>query len=93
VAARVVDETVTILSIAVANLACTLDPERIVISGELAAFGDLFIEPIRARLQGALPVVPDIVLSELKIDAPILGAVVTVLRETSGALTVQPARA
>jgi predicted NBD/HSP70 family sugar kinase len=93
VAAQVVDETVTILSIAVANLACTLDPERIVISGELAAFGDLFIEPIRARLEGALPVVPDIVLSELKIDAPILGAVVTVLRETSGALTVQPARA
>lgn len=93
VARQVVEETVTLLSIAVANLVCVLDPQRIIISGELAAFGDLFIEPMRGRLLGALPVVPDIVLSELKIDAPILGAVVTVLRETSGALTVQPARA
>lgn len=93
VARQVVDETVTLLSIAVANLACVLDPERIIISGELAAFGDLFIGPMQRRLRGALPVVPDIVISELRIDAPILGAVVTVLRETSGALTVQAARA
>jgi predicted NBD/HSP70 family sugar kinase len=92
-ACAVVAETVDYLSIAVANLACILNPDRIIISGEMAEFGDLFIEPIRSRLEGLLPAIPDIVLSELKTDAAILGAVATALRQTSDALFVQSARA
>ena len=88
-ACAVVAETVDYLSIAVANLACILNPDRIIISGEMAEFGDLFIEPIRSRLEGLLPAIPDIVLSELKTDAAILGAVATALRQTSDALFVQ----
>ncbi len=93
VACAVIDETIDYLTIAVANLACIVDPERVIISGELAAHGDLFLAPLRARLQGLLPVLPDIVLSELQIDAPILGAVQAALRETSRALVVQPSGA
>lgn len=92
-ACAVVAETIDYLSIAVANLACILNPERIIVSGEMAEFGDLFIEPIRTRLDGLLPALPDIVLSELKTDAAILGAVATALRQTSDALFVQSARA
>lgn len=79
----VVQETIDYLSIAVANLACILDPERIVISGDLAEFGDLFVEPIRHHLSGLVPTEPDIVLSELGMDAAILGAVAIALRQTS----------
>ncbi len=82
-AKAVVEETVTYLSIAVANLACILDPQRIVISGDLAEFGDLFLAPIRSRLEGRVPVVPDMVLSDLGLDAPILGAVAMAVRQTS----------
>lgn len=91
-ALAVVAETVDYLSLAVANLACILDPERIVISGELADFGELFIEPILERIRGLVPEVPELVVTELKMDAPVLGAVAIALRQTSGKVVVQPAR-
>lgn len=87
-AKSVAHETIDYLSIAVANLAAILDPERIIISGDLAEFGDLFIEPIRRRLEGLIPAVPDIVLSNLGLDAPVLGAVAVALRQTSNLLFV-----
>ena len=92
-ACAVIDETVDYLTIALANLACVIDPQRVIISGELAAHGDLFLEPIRRRLEGLLPVLPEVVLSEMQLDAPILGAVITALRETSGAVEVMFSRA
>lgn len=87
-AKTVLQEAITYLSIAVANLVCILDPERIIISGDLAEFGDLFIEPIRLHLEGVVPVVPEIVLSDLGLDAPVLGAVATAMRQTSDWLFV-----
>lgn len=91
-AREVVAETVDYLSIAVANLACILDPDRIVISGELADFGELFIEPILERIGGLVPELPELVVTELKMDAPVLGAVAIALRQTSGKIVVQTAR-
>lgn len=89
-ARAVLQETIDYLSIAVANLACILDPDRIVVSGDLAAYGELFIDALCARLQGLVPNIPPLVLSELQMDAPVLGAVATVLSETSTALFVRP---
>jgi glucokinase len=83
-ALSVLNETLDYLSIAVASLVCILDPDRIVISGDLAEFGDLFIEPIRSRLQGALPQMPEIILSELQVDAAVLGALAIALFKTDG---------
>jgi glucokinase len=91
-ARSVVSETVDFLSIAVANLICVLDPDRIVISGDLADFGDLFVEPIRARVTEVLPLVPEIVLSELKMDAAVLGALAIALHETDSGLFVGPSQ-
>lgn len=88
-AQAVIQETVDYLSIVVANMACIVDPDRIIIGGELAEFGDLFIEPIRARIKGLIPVPPEICLSDLGLDAPVLGAVATALRQTSDWLFVQ----
>ncbi|GAB4527154.1 MAG: ROK family transcriptional regulator [Anaerolineae bacterium] len=92
-ARTVLDETLDYLSIAVANLVCILDPDCIVISGDLAEFGDLFIEPIRSRLNGALPQMPDIVLSELKTDAAVLGALAIALYRTDGGVFVRQTHA
>jgi len=91
-ALAIVNETVDYLTIAIANLACIVDPERIIITGELAEYGDLFLGPIRARLAGVVPAIPDIVLSDLGMDAAVLGAVASVVHETSDALFVQPSR-
>ncbi|MCK6628634.1 MAG: ROK family protein [Anaerolineae bacterium] len=91
-AQTVVQETVDYLSIAVANMACIIDPDRIIIGGDLAEFGELFIEPIRTRLAGLIPVTPDIRLSDLGLDAAVLGAVATALSQTSDWLFVQRQR-
>jgi predicted NBD/HSP70 family sugar kinase len=92
-AQSVLDETLDYLSIAVANLICILDPDCIVISGDLGEFGDLFVDPIRSRLKGAIPHVPDIVLSELRTDAAVLGALAIALYKTDGGVFVRRTQA
>jgi predicted NBD/HSP70 family sugar kinase len=93
IACQAVAESLDYLAIAVANLACIVDPERIVLSGDLAEYAGLLVEPIRSRIEGLVPVLPEIVVSELKTDAAVLGAVAVVMRETSDALFVYPSRA
>jgi predicted NBD/HSP70 family sugar kinase len=92
-ASSVLSETLDYLSIAIANLACIVDPDRIVLSGDLAEYAGLLIEPIRSRVQGLVPAMPEIVVSELRMDAAVLGAVAIVMRETSDALFVHASRA
>ena len=89
----VLAEVTDYLSIAVANLICVVDPERIVLSGDLATYADMFTEPIRERIQGLVPAMPEIVASELGMDAAVLGAIAIAMRETSDALYIQPSRA
>ena len=69
------------------------DPERIVLSGDLAAYADMFTGPVCERIQGLVPTMPEIVASELGMDAAVLGAVAIAMRETSDALYIQPSRA
>ena len=88
-AMAVVEETADYLAITMANLVCTLDPELMVISGDLAEYGDLLLDPIRARLIGVLPHIPDIVLSQLRMDATVLGALAMALYETEGGVSVR----
>ena len=83
-----VAETADYLSLALNNLACILDPEVIVINGELAEFGDLFVATLRQRIGGVLPIMPEIVLSPLGLDVAVLGAVALVVRETGGVVRV-----
>jgi predicted NBD/HSP70 family sugar kinase len=92
-ACAVMSEALDYLAIAVANLACTVDPERIVLAGDLASYADLFVEPIRSRIRDLVPCMPEIVVSDLRMDAAVLGAVAVVMRETSDALFVYPERA
>jgi predicted NBD/HSP70 family sugar kinase len=74
-AMQAISETVDLLSIGIANIAGLLDPEVIVIGGGVARSADLLIEPIRARLDGALPALPRLVASPLGYRAGVLGAV------------------
>lgn len=88
-AKSIVQETIDYLSIAIANLSCVLDPERIILGGDLVDYSDLFIEPISKRLQGLVPVVPEITRSALGLDAPILGAVAMVMQQTDDWLFIE----
>lgn len=50
-AKQVVEDTSGIIGAHVANLAMTTDPSLVVVGGELAGTGELFLKPIRAALQ------------------------------------------
>ncbi len=92
-ALQVVDEIADYLALAVASLSCVLDPHRIIFSGDLVEFADMFVERIAARLNGALPSVPELVVSQLGTDAAVLGALAMALFETDEGVFVQRVQA
>lgn len=94
-ACQAVNGTVEYLSIAVANLVCIVDPDRIVLSGGLGEYGDLFADRIREKIAGVIPTeyMPEIIPSSLKLDAAVYGAIASVLRATEDAIKVEPSRA
>jgi predicted NBD/HSP70 family sugar kinase len=82
-AASIIDETVDYFAIAVANLAVSFDPQLIVLGGSVSPFADLLIGPILRRLEGAIPILPRLVVSKLGLRAGVMGAITNVLHNTS----------
>jgi glucokinase len=82
-AQQLVEETAGYLSMAVAGLAVVLNPEMILLGGEMARAADLLLEPIRRKVVGLLPVMPRLEPVALGDDGVIVGATALVLRNTS----------
>ncbi len=78
-----VDETVDYLTIAIANLSVSFDPELIVLGGALTPYGGMLAQAISKRLQGTIPSPPRLEVSNLGLRATVMGAIVTVLHNTS----------
>jgi len=85
----IVTETVDYLAQTVAALTLCYDPEIIVFGGGVARSADLLIEPICARLEGVIPVRPQLVASNLGSRASILGTVIETLYNTTDFYTVR----
>ena len=79
----VVAETVDYLAVAVSNLAVSFDPDLIVLGGGVSNSDDLLIEPILRRLDGVIPTLPRLVVSNLGRRATVMGATIPVLHNTS----------
>lgn len=82
-ASSIVNEVVDYLAIAVANLSVSFDPELIVLGGGVTSFADMLVEPILSRIKGAIPTPPKLVASSLGLRATVMGAIITVLHNTS----------
>ncbi|HMG31471.1 MAG TPA: ROK family transcriptional regulator [Jiangellaceae bacterium] len=82
---RVIEDVGRHLGVAVANLANLLNPQTIVIGGDLAAAGDLLLDPLRDVVRRfAIPsaaAVADVVPSSLGSRAQVLGALALVFQE------------
>ena len=84
----IINETVDYLAIAIANLACSFDPELIVLGGGVSRSADLLLEPIIRRIDGALPTIPRLVVSNLGLRATVMGAITNVLHNTENIYVV-----
>jgi predicted NBD/HSP70 family sugar kinase len=77
VALKVWDTYIEYLAMGINNIILSLDPHYMVIGGEMSAFGDQLLEPLRAKVfeQNTFYSKDDleIVMSKLKQDASILG--------------------
>jgi glucokinase len=79
----IIDETVDYLAIAIANLSVFFDPELIVLGGAVAPFADMLAESITRRVKETIPSLPRLEISNLGLRATVMGAIVTVLHNTS----------
>jgi glucokinase len=77
IACEIWDTVGNYLGIGIANICVAFGPQRVVLSGGVAAAGDLLINPIKKTLQERVHVMPidqvEIVISTLGNDAGILG--------------------
>ena len=79
----IIDEAADYLAIGIASLAVLFDPELIVLGGPMTPYADMLAESILRRLQGTIPSPPKLEVSNLSLRATVMGAVVTVLHNTS----------
>ena len=88
-ALQVVSETIDYLALAIANISAILNPEIVILGGGVANSAHLLIEPIQQRLQGVIPFVPRLVLSELGRQAAVMGAIMHVMKATDEYVVVK----
>ncbi|WP_235491792.1 ROK family transcriptional regulator [Leifsonia sp. Root112D2] len=83
------------IGVAAANLCNLLDPERIVVGGDLARSGELLLGPLRHAIERSIIVddesIPDVVQGQLGNRAAVLGALVYAIDQVNIA-TDEPAR-
>ncbi len=88
-AAAVVAETVDLLAQVVGAAQVFYDPEIILLGGMLSRHADQLIAPVLQRLEGALPIAPNLQASTLGYRAAALGAIVKLMRVTADYYMVQ----
>jgi predicted NBD/HSP70 family sugar kinase len=85
VAQRVLADAGREIGVALANLCNLLNPERVIVGGELSAAGDVLLEPVVQSLRRhAIPTAAndvDVVAGRLGKRAEVMGALAVVLRE------------
>jgi predicted NBD/HSP70 family sugar kinase len=79
----IIADTVDYLAQTVAALTVCYDPEMIVLSGGVAKSADLLIEPIYQRIEGVIPIRPQLVASNLGQRGAVLGTVIETLYNTA----------
>jgi predicted NBD/HSP70 family sugar kinase len=82
-ASSILGDTIDYLAIAIANLTILFDPELIVLGGGVTSYAHMLVKPILNRIEGVIPTPPKLVASNLGLRATVMGAIITVLHNTS----------
>jgi glucokinase len=81
VARKTVDEAVTLIGIAAANLSLVLDPSIVVLGGAFIIEGKHVVDRVRKIVERVVPSHPQIVPSELHEEAPLWGSLLIATEE------------
>ncbi len=82
-AKAIIAETVDYLAIAIASIETYFDPDVIILGGGVSRSSDLLLNPILNRIEGTIPNLPRLVVSPLDRRAAVMGAITTILHNTS----------
>jgi glucokinase len=88
-ALSVLDETVGYLAQLIAAITTIFDPDVVLLGGGVSRSADLFIDPVRERLEGSVLLVPNIRPSRLGYRAAVMGAIIRLLRITANYYLLQ----
>lgn len=80
------DELLDYLSLSIAALTTVLDPEVVVLSGQLPRDTTWLLHGVEGRLTGRIPFPPKVVVGALGADAPLLGVGELMARRTKGSV-------
>ena len=82
---RAIEDTGHLAGLAISHICNLLNPQRLIVVGELSDAGELLLAPLRSSVRrSALPIAadPEIVTGELGVRATVLGGVALALRES-----------
>jgi glucokinase len=82
-ASQIIADEVEYLAITIASITSYFDPDVIILGGGVSHSSDLLVGPILARIEGAIPTPPRLAVSTLDRRAAVMGAITTVLHNTS----------
>lgn len=76
----ILSETIDYLAQAIAAVVLLYDPDVVLLGGGVSQSADLLISPVLNRLQGAIPVTPDLHVSQLGTRAVVMGTLILLQR-------------
>lgn len=85
-ALRAVEEGIQAIAFGTGVLVAAVDPSIVVLGGGVSSQGNAFLDPVRAAISSVVRLYCDVVLSELGVDAQLLGAVFVGLKRADLAL-------
>lgn len=88
-AVAIVNETVQHIGLAIANMVLLVNPEMVILTGGVMRSADLLLPGISEIITRLVPYPPQVVLSELKEEAGVLGAVSLVLEADRRSIKVE----
>lgn len=80
---EIIEDFISTLSVVIANIAAFLDPDQVIIGGELSQYMDGLIEDIRETVARISPFQVRVSLARLRGDAYIMGAVAHAMKNVS----------
>ena len=85
----IVETTVDYLSIVIINLIAVYDPQMIILGGGVSKSADILLPRILKRVQGKIPNIPTLTASKLGLRGAALGAVASLIYQTSDTYIVR----